>query len=523
MAKEIDIRPTSGVYATYERLSYQPWTALAEFVDNSTQSFFDHREELLHECGQKSLCVLIEHSVDDKSLIITDDAYGMEFEDFQRAIMLDRPPLNTLGRNEYGMGLKTAACWFGKKWTVATTQYGSDKGYSVTMDINKLARDKDSTVKAEVFAADPRDHYTIITIENLKKKIIGRTCGKVKDFLSSIYRQDIRNGDLRIVYKDTELAFIDPEVYEEERQDGTKEVWRKEIRFNVSYEGKLLPVCGFIGIRKKGSLKDAGFTLLRRGRVIVGGPERNYRPQELFGYANSFAYQRLFGELHMDEWPVTQAKDQFDWHNSGLEESFIEELGKLSSEYRKKADTVRKNKQSTDIIEGAVQNLESAGVIHNASTEPHATNGKIEESDEIRDGDATGAVEDDPEMCVPPETEVVVSGYKSHDVRFCYNNQEYTFTIEIDNSNPQHNWLLVSRIANDEHAYRIKLDMKHPFFEPFIRNEEFQQTMVKLSIAIVLAECDARAVSPNQDGLIRAEDFRWRMNKILADLASKKI
>ena len=44
MAKKINIRPTSSVYATYKRLSYQPWTAIAEFVDNSTQSFYDHRE-----------------------------------------------------------------------------------------------------------------------------------------------------------------------------------------------------------------------------------------------------------------------------------------------------------------------------------------------------------------------------------------------------------------------------------------------------------------------------------------------
>ena len=32
MAKKINIRPTSSVYATYKRLSYQPWTAIAEFV-----------------------------------------------------------------------------------------------------------------------------------------------------------------------------------------------------------------------------------------------------------------------------------------------------------------------------------------------------------------------------------------------------------------------------------------------------------------------------------------------------------
>lgn len=49
LSKKINIRPTSSVYATYKRLSYQPWTAIAEFVDNSTQSFYDHKDELMSQ------------------------------------------------------------------------------------------------------------------------------------------------------------------------------------------------------------------------------------------------------------------------------------------------------------------------------------------------------------------------------------------------------------------------------------------------------------------------------------------
>ena len=39
----IDVRPAVGVYA----MSYKPWYAIAEFVDNSTQSYYDHKTELL--------------------------------------------------------------------------------------------------------------------------------------------------------------------------------------------------------------------------------------------------------------------------------------------------------------------------------------------------------------------------------------------------------------------------------------------------------------------------------------------
>lgn len=90
--------------------------------------------------------------------------------------------------------------------------------------------------------------------------------------------------------------------------------------------------------------------MLRRGRVIVGGSENNYRPTELFGDSNSYTWQRLYGELHMDNWPVTQAKDNFDWHNSGLEESFISTLKPLIEEFRKKQKILELEKESKQKI-----------------------------------------------------------------------------------------------------------------------------------------------------------------------------
>ena len=37
---QIDISPPPNVYATFGRLNYTPWHAIAEFVDNATQSYF---------------------------------------------------------------------------------------------------------------------------------------------------------------------------------------------------------------------------------------------------------------------------------------------------------------------------------------------------------------------------------------------------------------------------------------------------------------------------------------------------
>ena len=231
MGKKINIRPTSGVYATYKRLSYQPWTAIAEFVDNSTQSFYDHQDELSQQKYFKGLNIQIDYRedpVNGDSISITDDAYGMEWSDFQRAIVLDRPPKNTDGRNEFGMGLKTAACWFGSLWSVESTRLGSRNKYYTEINTDELGKYKTEEIDVTEEIVHPKDHYTRIVIRNLNKKISGsRTIGKVKELLSSIYREDIRSGLVKIYYNGTLLQFKEAPVFKEV-VNGQEKTWKKD-------------------------------------------------------------------------------------------------------------------------------------------------------------------------------------------------------------------------------------------------------------------------------------------------------
>ena len=62
----------------------------------------------------------------------------------------------------------------------------------------------------------------------------------------------------------------------------------------VKFEGKTYPISGFVGLLKEGSYKKAGFTLIRRNRVIIGGDDENlFKPTEIFGSANSFTSFRF--------------------------------------------------------------------------------------------------------------------------------------------------------------------------------------------------------------------------------------
>lgn len=531
MAKKINIRPTSGVYATYKRLSYQPWTAIAEFVDNSTQSFYDHKNELMAQKYAKGLCITInyvEDAVNGDRLEIYDNAFGMEWHDFQRAIILDRPPQNTNGRNEFGMGLKTAACWFGSLWSVESTQLNSKNKYFAEIDIDQLGKYKTEEIDVREDTSSPKEHYTKIVIKKLNKKIRGsRTVAKVKELLSSIYREDIRSGLVKIYYNDTLLQFKEAPVYIEKINDREKP-WKKDIEFNIVHEGKELAVKGFVAIRIPGSVKDAGFTLIRRGRVIIGGSENSYRPSELFGDSNSYAWQRLYGELHMDNWPVTQAKDNFDWHNSGLEESFIKELKSLTQDFKKKADDIRVREKinSRDLVNTAINGLAESGLVENIDIqivepskpedEDNGKAGNPSPTSEIESGNIGQGSEDiaNEEVVTEVDDGVIIEGGNQVDYRFKYKSVNYLFHIIFDMSNPTAHWLLVEECG--EHEYILTINMRHPFFKPLIEKKEFLPIMTKMSIALVLSEIESMAISPN--GMINPCDIRLKMNEILENV-----
>lgn len=522
MSKKINIRPTSSVYATYKRLSYQPWTAIAEFVDNSTQSFYDHKDELMALKYSKGLCITVDYITNEPGgdrIEIHDDAYGMEWYDFQRAIILDKPPVNTDGRNEFGMGLKTAACWFGSVWSVESTQLNSKIKYYTEIDIDELGKYKTEEIDVREEVVSPKEHFTKIIIRKLNKKIIGpRTVSKVKDLLSSIYREDIRSGFIKIYYNGTLLQFKEVPAYIE-NINGISKVWKKEIDFSIEHQGKKLSVKGFIALRIPGSVKEAGFTLLRRGRVIVGS-EGNYRPSELFGDPNSYAWQRLYGELHMDNWPVTQAKDSFDWHNSGLEEAFIKELEPLTREYKRKAENIRVRERinTNELVYSAVTGLTTSGLLENIDIE--VVEGLLQQPatnnlDILLSDTAPDMTSDNVEGIIDTNNEgVIIDGGEQVNYRFKYKGIDYLFHIIFDVTDPTLHWLLVEENSTNE--FKLSINMKHSFFKPLIEKREFLPIMTRMSIALVLAEIESIALSP--DGRIEACDIRLKMNEILENV-----
>ena len=132
---DYDIQPKASILNVFSRLSYKAWYAIAEFVDNSTQSYLSNIDKFNNMENFDYLVVDIVYNQDENSLIVTDNAYGMEIDRFLDAITLDSKNTTQEGRNEFGMGLKTAASWFGEKWSVRSSRYESKNEYYAEIDI----------------------------------------------------------------------------------------------------------------------------------------------------------------------------------------------------------------------------------------------------------------------------------------------------------------------------------------------------------------------------------------------------
>src|SRR5712672_4038285 len=105
----VNIRPSVSVLSVLRHLNYKPWFALAEFVDNAIQSYFDKDRRLRAAAGKKyQLRVEIEVNPDDGGqIIVRDNAAGIALGDFPRAFRPAEIPPDSSGLCEFGMGMKS--------------------------------------------------------------------------------------------------------------------------------------------------------------------------------------------------------------------------------------------------------------------------------------------------------------------------------------------------------------------------------------------------------------------------------
>lgn len=349
----------------YKQLNYTYWHAIAELVDNSTYWFELNKELIKQYDPTANHCeVRIDYDKDNQSLRISDNSVGMDLATLEESMVIGRKSTRP-GRSIYGMGLKTACIWMGKRFVIKTKKVGETSAFEVTVDYQKIMAGSLDLDMKELKGLSKSDHYTVVEIQGLDVKLQSRRIGKIKEALASIYRQDLRSGILTLTWDSAKITWNDANYYKFLKSaDGNE--YRREFRFEV--DGKRLS--GWVGILSEGGKSLGGLTILQNNRVIRGYPDA-WKPEGLFGGSGdgattSLASQRLVGEINMDGFSVSHTKDNIRWEGD-QEQEVTDKLSTEFDDFKKIAAKYRKRDTESSISDVEVKKaLDSVGEIVNS-------------------------------------------------------------------------------------------------------------------------------------------------------------
>jgi len=497
----IEIRPEVAIYAAFARLNYRPWYALAEFVDNALQSFLANRRRLAEASTEAKLHIGIR--ITDERIEVEDDAAGIPWSEFPRAFLPASPPPDISGLSEYGLGMKAAACWFARKWSVRTIALGDDVQRSITFDIPSITSNHTDRLPITDEPATRGMHGALIILEQLNVRPRGRAIDKIKRHLASIYRMFLRDGSLDIRVNGESLAYEIPEILEAPlftEPRGNPRRWKREFSLELDEEHR---VWGWAGILHKASVTNAGFAIFRRSRLIEGSYGEAYRPEVLFRKSNSYTYQRLVGEVFVEGFTVSHTKDGVQW--SDWEEDV---LNWLRAELDR--DPVPLLKQAEGFRVGRVQRPRSADVVV-ADTQQIV----VQRIPPLVDEQLRTAPDSSPLstalMVAEPAARREVSFHVAHA------GQQWQISLELVSDETIYPWLDVAGGARNEvRQLSIRINLAHPFMIRFSSPSGAElQPLVRIAVGIAIAESTARAT-----GVDRAGTIRRNLNQLLREALS---
>ena len=179
-----------------------------------------------------------------------------------QAMTIGMPPKVASGRSKYGLGLKTAAFWFGNKWKIYSKKLGETVEVQIQLDlediitklteysniVDPIEREKkmNNLISPTMIEKPSTEHYTRIEITDLNRRFTENVHNNTKENLRSIYRYDLMNGLLALRYNKEILTWNS-----EEFKSPPKQFWNTVLqRFRIRVNDK--KVKGWAGVLKKG-------------------------------------------------------------------------------------------------------------------------------------------------------------------------------------------------------------------------------------------------------------------------------
>lgn len=502
---KVSIATRPLVYSTFRYINNHVWHAIGEYVDNSIQSYLDHKELLEKINPRHKLNVTINFDLDRDKITIRDNAFGIDKSKFDKAFELANVPLDASGLNEFGMGLKVSSIWLSNLWTVETSAYGEPIKKTVTFNLDEVVEKEETELNVIEEPCGKDSHYTIVTLRKLSQnKPTGRQLQTIIKHLGSIYTKFIRKNilELQINGEIVEDVTLNPLIASYYKTPDEKPItWKKDINFEA---GKY-KVKGFIGILNKMSTStDNGFLLFRRDKVIGTSYDTKYRPKKLCGDVGSPQYKRIYGELELEGFSVSFTKNSFT-QDDDLD-SFIEMLADdLKSDkdfkifdqaknYTPTKTKVEKKEVAHQLVNTIASGLEKPIVI----VKP-----KVVIQDDLfrKPTEIRPIVEHKPKI-ETQESPVTIG------------NKQFYLSIGAEERLPSDHFYDVVQKA-DGH-YRSIINLKHPFFEKFsslVENQKDYDPIASIIRAMIITE-----IKMSEDKVKDSFAFRMRFNEIFGSL-----
>lgn len=402
---DVDIQPDVSALRMFRSMSFTPWYALGEFVDNSITSAIKSRNELIAANGPDyQLRVKIDFPAGEDRLIIEDNAAGISRNEIQRALRMGKAPQDmSIGLSRHGVGMKAAAFWWGGTLEILTYPLGEPNGWRTVIDVSQEG-DVAKSAHVEMIPMRPSGSGTVVRISGLWQKTPkGRTKGAIRSYLPSIYRAFLGGGTghaevpCELFYEGHQLTYENPSLLEAPfwaTKDGPQEgsepiLWKGSFETTLSTGKK---VSGWFGILETMSRDMSGFFLHYRGKGIAGvvpiidesgngGHEAqgakdaiaraSYKPRKIFGPAGLYRDQSFVGEFDVSDFGKTISTDAplwspeeesefvanlFDFMTSDESMNFI----KMGNNFRRRKAVKEEQKAITEAAQLEAKRIEEA-------------------------------------------------------------------------------------------------------------------------------------------------------------------
>lgn len=360
--KKYDISIGTSIYDTLRKTNRKNERLIAEFIDNSLQSFLDHEDELTNRPNSDKCKVQI--TWDNNEIVILDNSYGMNEEEFCRALKLnaENPRKNEENRlSKYGMGLKDAWIHLGDICEIESSALNETALRSVKIDMNWLKEKNPNKISVNIDydSENLNKHYTKIVIKKLLNKLTAHKANSLKYKLAKIYQRYIDNDKLEIIFNGEKLKYIKSDLLKIE----TGGSYRWEISDEFSVGDKRVKFNGWLGVLETGKQEITGLSIFQAQRAVA----INFKPTELFGQGNTFLSSRGIGEIDFSDKdiPLSYNKESFavDFNSEDcnfftvfINNPAYKQWKKIAESYRSRDDINKKQNKHNKKVEKTLMN-----------------------------------------------------------------------------------------------------------------------------------------------------------------------